>query len=286
MTKLAQNGGKVPGRPPSGLVSACTMGRLQGSHLRRLPPRRTDRAPFGRPIAHISQTIFPSIQLPLLSCYLYWLVLGWSGGCVGPVRQDAGRVPRRDRRPGARGPGGGLPDETQVVYVSPLKALSNDIQRNLRRRSPASARRCARRACPRSRSAPGCAPATRRRRARPHAPRAAAHRRHHAGVALHPARLGVRPRHARDHAHRDRRRDPRRGREQARRAPGAVARAAGGAAAPPCASACRPRRSRSRRWRASWSARDARRAPMHDRRHGHRRARDLAIEVPPRRSKR
>src|SRR5437763_4479866 len=26
---------------------------------------------------------------------------------------------------------GGLPDETQVVYVSPLKALSNDIRRNL-----------------------------------------------------------------------------------------------------------------------------------------------------------
>ena len=26
---------------------------------------------------------------------------------------------------------GGLPDATQVVYVSPLKALSNDIQRNL-----------------------------------------------------------------------------------------------------------------------------------------------------------
>src|SRR4029079_7081012 len=26
---------------------------------------------------------------------------------------------------------GGLPDETQVVYVSPLKALSNDIPRNL-----------------------------------------------------------------------------------------------------------------------------------------------------------
>src|ERR1700750_2662422 len=26
---------------------------------------------------------------------------------------------------------GGLRDETQVVYVSPLKALSNDIQRNL-----------------------------------------------------------------------------------------------------------------------------------------------------------
>ena len=26
---------------------------------------------------------------------------------------------------------GGLPDETRIVYVSPLKALSNDIQRNL-----------------------------------------------------------------------------------------------------------------------------------------------------------
>jgi ATP-dependent Lhr-like helicase len=26
---------------------------------------------------------------------------------------------------------GGLLDETQVVYVSPLKALSNDIQKNL-----------------------------------------------------------------------------------------------------------------------------------------------------------
>src|SRR5205085_333813 len=27
----------------------------------------------------------------------------------------------------------GLPDETQVIYVSPLKALSNDIQKNLQR---------------------------------------------------------------------------------------------------------------------------------------------------------
>ncbi|HEY4264767.1 MAG TPA: DEAD/DEAH box helicase [Micropepsaceae bacterium] len=30
-----------------------------------------------------------------------------------------------------RGLEGGLPDETQIVYVSPLKALSNDVQRNL-----------------------------------------------------------------------------------------------------------------------------------------------------------
>src|ERR1700688_830946 len=32
-----------------------------------------------------------------------------------------------------RGIESGLPDEAQVVYVSPLKALSNDIQRNLER---------------------------------------------------------------------------------------------------------------------------------------------------------
>src|SRR5204863_4378843 len=32
-----------------------------------------------------------------------------------------------------QGIAGGLPDETQVVYVSPLKALSNDIRRNLER---------------------------------------------------------------------------------------------------------------------------------------------------------
>ena len=30
-----------------------------------------------------------------------------------------------------RGSAGELKDETQIVYVSPLKALSNDIQRNL-----------------------------------------------------------------------------------------------------------------------------------------------------------
>src|ERR1051326_9630103 len=30
-----------------------------------------------------------------------------------------------------QGLNGGLADETQVVYVSPLKALSNDIQKNL-----------------------------------------------------------------------------------------------------------------------------------------------------------
>ena len=57
----------------------------------------------------------------------------------------------------------GLPDETQIVYVSPLKALSNDSERTSKRRSPASAIHCGREACPISRSAAGYAPATRRR---------------------------------------------------------------------------------------------------------------------------
>ena len=61
--------------------------------------------------------------------------------------------------------------------------------------------------------------------------RAAAHPGHHAGVALHPARLGVGPRDAGDGAHGDRRRDPRGRRRQARQPPRAVARAARGARA-------------------------------------------------------
>ena len=85
----------------------------------------------------------------------------------------------------------GCADETHVVYVSPLKALSNDIQRNLEAplagiRAELGALGPARRRA----SAPRCAPATRRR---PSAQRmraqAAAHPRHHAGVAVHPARL-------------------------------------------------------------------------------------------------
>ncbi len=60
---------------------------------------------------------------------------------------------------------GTLECETEVVYVSPLKALSNDIQKNLER---AAARDSgsglgARLLC-RRRFVPGCAPATRCRR--------------------------------------------------------------------------------------------------------------------------
>ena len=105
--------------------------------------------------------------------------------------QDARGLSRGDRRAGARkGSSGRLPDETQVVYVSPLKALSNDIQRNLE--APlAGIRERAARPGPAGRRDPDLGAHRRhaRRRARAHAPQPAAHPRHHAGVALHPARL-------------------------------------------------------------------------------------------------
>ena len=165
--------------------------------------------------------------------------------------QDAGGVPRGDRRAGARralaaAAAGRDPGRLRL-------AAQGAVQRHPAQPGGAAGRHprgaAARRACPTSTSAPGCAPATRRTAsATAHAQAAAAHPRHHAGVALHPARLGVGPRDARDHAHRDRRRDPRAGAEQARRAPRAVARAAGRAVrrAGCCASASRRRRSRSR----------------------------------------
>ena len=60
--------------------------------------------------------------------------------------------------------GAALRDETQVLYVSPLKALGNDVQKNLAAplaRDPRGAtRRCPTCAC-------SCGPATRRRRSAP-----------------------------------------------------------------------------------------------------------------------
>ena len=96
-----------------------------------------------------------------------------------------------------------LPDETRVLYVSPLKALSNDIQRNLERPLMGISD-CAQRtrAARRSASAPWCAPATPRGRPRGHAAHAAAHPGHHAGVAVHPAHQRRRAAHAVHGAHR------------------------------------------------------------------------------------
>ena len=62
-------------------------------------------------------------------------------------------------RQGLEGP---LPDATQIVYVSPLKALSNDMQRNLEAPLAGISESLRKRGlCRRRRSAPGCAPATR-----------------------------------------------------------------------------------------------------------------------------
>src|ERR1700719_725032 len=110
-----------------------------------------------------------------------------------------------------------LPDETQIVYVSPLKALSNDIQKNLE--APLAGIRDALRA-------QGLPDVDIRTWVRTGDPPPAAHPRHHAGIALHPARLRVGAQNAGDDADRHRRRDPRRRRQQARRPSGAVAGAA------------------------------------------------------------
>ena len=61
---------------------------------------------------------------------------------------------------------GDLPDQTQVVYVSPLKALSNDIQRNLEQPLEAIARKLAETRLRARLYAPWCAPVTRRSAAR------------------------------------------------------------------------------------------------------------------------
>ncbi len=76
-------------------------------------------------------------------------------------------------------------------------------------------------------------------RARTDAQAAAADPGDHARIAVHPARLRIRPRDAQDHPHGDRGRDPRGGRLQARLAPGAHAGAAAGVV-PATAAAYRP----------------------------------------------
>ena len=202
--------------------------------------------------------------------------------------QDARRVPRRDRRPRARRASTApLPDETLVVYVSPLKALSNDIQKQprgaARRHSRASSRRSGLpdvdiRTLVRTGDTPQAERASMRRRP-PHI------------VVTTPESLYVllgsesgRRMLATtrtvivDEIHAL-------AGEQARQPSRAVARAARGAdrASRRCASACPRRRSRSRRSRGSWSAprpAPARRDDCAIVDTGHVRARDLAIEVP------
>ena len=145
--------------------------------------------------------------------------------------QDAGGVPLRARPPGPRRHRRRrtLPDRDQVLYVSPLKALSNDVQQNLEQPLAELRRSPPRWADP----APEVRTAVRTgdtpRASARDATDAAARPRHHARVALHPAHLGRRaPQALQRRAHRHRRRDPRGRARQARRAPRALARAARG----------------------------------------------------------
>ena len=116
----------------------------------------------------------------------------------------------------------------RVVYVSPLKALNNDVERNLR--VPLAGIRAVATATgePAAR-APGRRPHRRHPRLRSpeDGPPAAARPHHHARVALPDAHLGPRPRDLPHDAHRHRRRDPHARRHEARRASGRLAGAAG-----------------------------------------------------------
>ena len=100
----------------------------------------------------------------------------------------------------------GLPDETRILYVSPLKALSNDISKNLRstaRRDSRTIARAHRTRCrdPRLGSHGRHAAVG----ASESAQAAAAYRGHDTRVAVHPARLDFRSRDAQHSTHGDRR---------------------------------------------------------------------------------
>ncbi len=102
-----------------------------------------------------------------------------------------------------RAEAGTLPD-AQVVYVSPLKALSNDIHRNLQ--VPLQEiRAVAARPGYTCRSAWPCAPATHRSASARHRARPAAHPRHHARVALPAAHRASAAEHAAQRANGHRR---------------------------------------------------------------------------------
>ncbi len=146
---------------------------------------------------------------------------------------------------------GDLQDRTEVLYVSPLKALGNDIQKNLE----VPLGEILQLAGERGLLMPEIRTAVRTGDTLAHERRAMLKRPPHILVTT-PESLYIlltAEKSRADAARRrdgDRGRDPRRGRRQARRAPGALARTAGRAARTGvrCASGFPPRRSRS-----SWS---------------------------------
>ena len=186
--------------------------------------------------------------------------------CSSRRRPDRARRSRRFSRPStiscAKVWRARCPTKRPVVYVSPLKALSNDIQRNLEAPLAGIRAELAALGYPdveiRTLVRTGDTPQSERAE---HAPPPAADRRHDAGVAVRAAGLGVRPQDALDDADGDRRRDPRARPEQAGEPSRAVARAPRRAHADASGAhrACRRRRSRSRRSRGISSER--RRAP-------------------------
>ena len=177
---------------------------------------------------------------------------------------------------------GGLADETQVVYVSPLKALSNDIQRNLE--APLAGIRAALR----ERGLPdveirtwvrtGDTPPAERERMRRRPPHILVTTPESLYILLGSdsgrAMLATTRTVIVDEIH-----AMAPNKRGAHLALSLERLAALCGDRPACASACRRRRSRSRRSRICWSARDARRdVTIVDT--GHQRARDLALEVP------
>ena len=198
---------------------------------------------------------------------------GRPGGRVGrrsaaATTPSSSRPPDRARRwPPSCGRSTGSPQRPRrprssvrcrVLYVSPLKALAVDVERNLR--APlAGIGQAAARLGLRAPGDPGRHPLRRhpgRRAARVH-PAADRHPHHHSRVAV-PAADQRGPRGAARDRDGDRRRGARRRRHQARRAPRRLPRPARRAARParPSGSGCRPRCARSRRSPPTWPAGD------------------------------
>ncbi len=154
----------------------------------------------------------------------------------------------------------GLPDETAVLYISPLKALSNDIHLNLERPLSGICNELQRLGLP----VPTIRTAVRTGgyasgRTRGDAQAGAACAGDHAGVLLCAAWFGIGAADAGERTQRDRRRDTCAGRQQAWQPSGAFAGAARGAlwARAGSGRAVRDAKSPSARWRIFWSAGDA-----------------------------
>jgi len=107
----------------------------------------------------------------------------------------------------------------------PSRRYRTTSRKTSKNHSPVSARPCENTACPMSNPYLGAHGRYAAGRSHKDAPAPASYPRHHAGVALHPADVGVRPHDVGVDPDRDRRRDPRPGAKQTRRASCAVPRA-------------------------------------------------------------